>query len=375
MQNCSKCNGTVAPFAPTAGISMYLCRSCKGTWFPKGMLEAYLNTSQRIEITSQATNSGLRCSSCNQGTLMTTSVAESNSLKIDICNSCEGIFLDANEIREIKSLAKSFAKNRPASAQRPAAAVQPTGPFKSAKIPLTARKPAHSGLFAVENPNFQDDRIQAINPGLLAYNHFFVKQRKEWSEIVINLETKNKYDIMDPNGLVVGHAAEHSLGAGGFFARLFLGAHRPFTATIWDHTGNPQIEIRRPFFFLFSDMFVSTTIGASIGSIHRRFHILHSVYDIKDSRGRLFARIKRPLWRLWKFSILDGLGNETGVINKRWAGILKEMFTSADTYEVNLGEMKLTDLQRAVLMAATIAIDFDHFETQSKNGRGLSLDF
>lgn len=366
MQTCSKCNGAVAPFEPVAGISMYMCRACKGTWFPRGMLEAYLNTSKTLQITSQSTDSGHSCKGCQQGALLTTTVDGSSALKIDICSNCHGVFLDANEIKDIKTLARSFSPNLPA--RKSSTPPNPTGPFNSAKIPVAGRKPAHSALFAVEKPNYQGDRIQAINPGLLAFNHFFVKQKKEWAEIIINLETKNKYDILNAEGIVIGHAAEHSRGAGGFFGRLILGFRRSFTATIWDHTGTPQIEIRRPFFFIWSDMFVSTSIGAPIGSIHRRFHLFHSIYDVKDSRGRMFARIKRPLWRLWKFAILDGRGNEAGVINKRWAGMLKEMFTSADTYEVNLGTMKISDLQRAVLMAATISIDFDHFETQSKSG-------
>jgi hypothetical protein len=43
------------------------------------------------------------------------------------------------------------------------------------------------------------------------------------------------------------------------------------------------------------------------------------------------------------------------------------MFSSADSFEVSIKNVNFSDFQRALVLAASIAIDFDHFEKQSKN--------
>ena len=350
MQQCSKCSGAMSLFAPIPKIQMYMCRDCKGIWFPKGMLDLYLQAKIPLKPTTKLVDTHTTCKACNKGKLLATHVESSVQLVVDTCSHCEGIFLDANELKIAKNIANEKPNTTSNQYQKP--------------LPTHSSKPAHTALFAAKHGN---DRISAIDLGLLAYSNFFVKQRKEWTEIIVNLETKNRYDIFDPNGVAIGSAEEHSQGALGLFKRMFLGTHRPFLATISDAAGSPQLEIQRPFFFLLSDMFVHTNTGAQVGSIHRRFHLLQATYSLKDNRGREFATIKRPFWRFWLFDIKDLEGKTIGQINKRWGGVLREMFSSADSFEVNIKNTNFSDFQRALMLAASIAIDFDHFEKQSKN--------
>ena len=350
MKQCSKCNGQMSLFAPMPQIEMHMCRDCKGIWFPKGMLELYLKSSLPFKPATKLSETNFKCRACKGGTLMTTHVQSTVQLVVDVCSQCEGIFLDANELK----IAKNIAIEKPATVENK----------YSKPISTHSTKPAHGALF---NNNQRTDKISAIDLGLLAYSNFFVKQRKEWTEIVVNLETRNRYDIFDPNGIAIGSAEEHAHGTLGFFKRLILGSHRPFAATIRDMDGGPQLEINRPFFFFLSDMYVTTSTGVLVGSIHRRFAFLHTVYSLKDGRGREFATIKRPLWRLWLFEIKDQNENNVGKINKKWGGALRELFSSADSFEVAITNANFNDFQRALILAASIAIDFDHFENQSKN--------
>jgi Scramblase len=41
-------------------------------------------------------------------------------------------------------------------------------------------------------------------------------------------------------------------------------------------------------------------------------------------------------WRSWDFAIHDVTGNEVGRITKKWAGILREGFTTADHYGLHI---------------------------------------
>lgn len=61
-------------------------------------------------------------------------------------------------------------------------------------------------------------------------------------------------------------------------------------------------------------------------------------------------------WKGWNFKFLDANEEEIGVVTKKWAGIGKELFTSADNYIVSLhGD---PDPARAtLLLAASLTID------------------
>jgi Scramblase len=55
---------------------------------------------------------------------------------------------------------------------------------------------------------------------------------------------------------------------------------------------------------------------------------------------------------------VDSAGRELGTVTKKWAGIGKELFTSADTYLIALSDAAPSGAnQVALLLAAGLAID------------------
>ncbi|HOY10682.1 MAG TPA: phospholipid scramblase-related protein, partial [Candidatus Omnitrophota bacterium] len=63
----------------------------------------------------------------------------------------------------------------------------------------------------------------------------------------------------------------------------------------------------------------------------------------------------------WHFRFLDKAENEIGTITKKWAGIGKEFFTSADNYIIALNHEP--EPQKAVLLlAAGLAVDIIYKE-------------
>ena len=61
-----------------------------------------------------------------------------------------------------------------------------------------------------------------------------VYQVKEMLEMVINWETKNKYEIKDQDGNQVGYAAERSQGFFQAIVRNFLRTRRPMTIDFYE---------------------------------------------------------------------------------------------------------------------------------------------
>jgi uncharacterized protein YxjI len=60
-------------------------------------------------------------------------------------------------------------------------------------------------------------------------------------------------------------------------------------------------------------------------------------------------------WKGWTFTFLGPDGREIGSVTKKWAGVGKELFTSADNYMITLQEV--SPANASLLLAAGIAID------------------
>jgi uncharacterized protein YxjI len=208
-----------------------------------------------------------------------------------------------------------------------------------------------------------DSAIFADQPQL------FVRQRKEWTEILIDWETKNQYSILDVHKNEVGTVVEKSGGIVDFLARSFLRSHRPFEIGVFDSSGGLALKLVRSFFFLFSNMEIQDPTERTLGRVRRRFGVLYRKYDLYDDVGLLFARIKGPIWKIWTFPVVDTLGTREASITKRWGGGLREIFTDADTFMIDFMQGQWSKSQRRVIFSAAISIDFDFFENnQPKEG-------
>ncbi|MEE2663637.1 MAG: phospholipid scramblase-related protein [Myxococcota bacterium] len=213
----------------------------------------------------------------------------------------------------------------------------------------------------------------ALREALETSSELFVRQRKEWTEIVIDLEMRNRYQVMDASGGTLGAIAEVATGFSAFLARSFLGSHRPLDVRVIERDGSELLRLTRAFFWVFSSLAVSRADGARLGSVERRFGILYRKYDLLDEYGRCFARVSAPRWRIWTFPVAGEDGISEAVISKKWGGALREIFTDADTYRVAFGSGSWSPGQRALVFAAAISIDFDFFE--NNQGRGGRLGF
>jgi uncharacterized protein YxjI len=197
---------------------------------------------------------------------------------------------------------------------------------------------------------------------------FFIRQVKEWVEILIDWETTNKYRVYDPQKQELGFLAERGGGLFHTLKRAFFRSHRPFDADLLSPKGEKILHFQRPFFWIWSDLEISNGQGKKVGSVHRRFAFFYKKYDLMDVHGHLFARLASPFWRIWKFPLLDAQDNEVGQVSKKWGGVLREIFTDADAYLVDYGNKNWSVEEKAVIFGAALSIDFDYFENNAKRG-------
>ncbi len=213
----------------------------------------------------------------------------------------------------------------------------------------------------------------SLRQAIDTHEELFIQQRKEWTEIVIDFETRNRYAVMDTSGEALGGVAEVSTGVSAFFSRWFLGSHRPLDVHVMESDGRALLHLTRSFFWFFSSLDVSEASGAPIGRINRRFGILYRKYDLLDEFGACFAQINAARWRIWTFSVESEDGVSKAQISKKWGGALREIFTDADTYRISFENGNWSSTHRKVIFAAAVSIDFDFFENNQGRGGLLNI--
>jgi uncharacterized protein YxjI len=191
-----------------------------------------------------------------------------------------------------------------------------------------------------------------------------VRQRKRWLEILTSFDARNTYVVYDEMGNPVFNVQEQGGGFGNFLKRVFLGAYRPFTSHVEDLAGGggELLHLRRPFRFIFHRLEVRDKAGTMIGAIQRRWTWVRRKYDVEGPNGEVIATLFGPIFRPWTFEIrLPDSDVEMGVVQKKWSGLLKEAFTEADNFWVELDRIQDPTL-KTLLFSATVLIDTVHFE-------------
>ena len=205
---------------------------------------------------------------------------------------------------------------------------------------------------------------------VLGRDRILIQQTKEWGEILIGFETRNRFDLMGERGETVGHAAEEAGGFGRMLSRNFLGRCRAAKIHVYGPNGEELGRGEKPFRWYFHRMDVYEG-QQKLGAIQRRFSLLHRIFVVENPAGEEVLRIESPFLRIWTFKLIFA-GQQVGVISKKWGGVLREIFTDTDTFGVEWNA-QVPEQVRKLLLVATFLIDFTCFENNSKSG--ALLDF
>lgn len=192
------------------------------------------------------------------------------------------------------------------------------------------------------------------------YQRLTVRQKKRWLEILTSFEVKNTYEVFDERGEAVLRVREQGQGILSLLKRLFLGTLRPFDVLVSDVTsGQPILKLHRPFRFIFHRLEVATGTGQELGAIQKKWSWIRRIYHVEQG-GRIVAELFGPLLRPWTFEIRQG-ERVVGLVQKKWSGLGKEMFTDADNFGIDMTEVQDPRL-KLLAFAAVVLIDIVHFE-------------
>jgi hypothetical protein len=186
---------------------------------------------------------------------------------------------------------------------------------------------------------------------LIDHKQFFVKEH------VAVLKLTDTYDILDPaTQQPLGVAKEEPPVWAKYLRLLVNKSLMPTRVNVYEQQNLPPVfsiqvsALRLRINVLGSD-------GHKLGSFKTKFFSLGGGFWVRDAQDQQVAQVKGD-WKGWNFQLLDAQGNELGVITKKWAGIGRELFTSADNYMISLSDVAAANPGNAVLLlAAGLAID------------------
>lgn len=184
---------------------------------------------------------------------------------------------------------------------------------------------------------------------------YFIRERVGFLKLV------DTYDILDPETQAQLGIAKEKPGVLVQLLRLVMNKGALPTKVFVYEGSDPDNEskllfsIRRGFTFFRANVGILDKTGTPVGSFKSKLFSIGGAFRVFDAAGNEVAMVKGD-WKGWNFQFLDGKGNALGSITKKWAGIGKEMFTSADNYIITLNEVTVP-AKAMLLLAAGLAVD------------------
>jgi uncharacterized protein YxjI len=189
-----------------------------------------------------------------------------------------------------------------------------------------------------------------MTTGFFDSNTYFIDEKVQLFKF------ENCYQIYNDKGESIG-SINQKLSGGQKVLRLLINkAMLPFMLEIRNSNNDLEASISRGWTFFMSHIVIKNAGGNIIGTIQQKFKLFKPTFKIFNPSGDLIAEISGD-WRAWNFNITDSASNQIGTISKKWAGALKEIFTSADKYNVTI-EPNYSNVQNKIaILTGAITID------------------
>lgn len=188
---------------------------------------------------------------------------------------------------------------------------------------------------------------------LLDYNQFFIKEH------VGAFKLTDAYDILDPETQEkIGLAREEPLGWAKILRLVVNKRMMPTAINVYEADEQTvAFSIRRGFSLFAPKVPIMDANGHEIGHFKGKMFALKAGFLVNDTKGSQFAQVKGD-WKAWTFRFMDSSEREIGTVSKQWAGMAKEIFTSADNYLIDINaEVAANPVSKILLLAAGLAVD------------------
>ena len=199
--------------------------------------------------------------------------------------------------------------------------------------------------------------------GLLDHDVIVVNQK------VKLIELTNEYMVRDADGNDIGVIRQEGQSKAKKLLRLVSSVDQFMTHTlgVYDADGSKVLEMVRPRKLVKSRLEVSDAHGQPVGSIVQQNAIGKIRFGLHDSAGNEIGIVRGENWRAWDFAIEDTSGKEIGRITKKWEGLLKTSFTTADNYVLTI-DSSVQGPMRLLVFATAAGVD----TALKQDSRGLN---
>lgn len=190
-----------------------------------------------------------------------------------------------------------------------------------------------------------------MNP-ILTKNQFFVK------EYVGLFKAANSYDILDLDSQqLLLECREPNLG---FFTKLFrftkYKTQTPFDIEVRDGVGQLVLRLTRGVSLFRSTVKVFDGNEVLLGKFRQKILSLGGKLHVLDANDQVICTVQGKMISFdYKF-LRDG--EQIALVTKKWMGLGRELFTSADNYVINIEPtVAAKDGSRPMIVAAALCID------------------
>jgi len=190
-----------------------------------------------------------------------------------------------------------------------------------------------------------------MNP-ILNKNLFFIKEH------VGIFKAANNYDIFDPQTQeMLMNCREEKMG---FFTKMlrFTDYKRmtPFDIEIKTTAGEKVLRVKRGVSFFVSNVEVFDEKDELIGRFKQKFWSIGGKFNVVDPNDIFICTLKGK-WTAWDFRFMKET-IEFAHVSKKWNGLGKELFTSADNYMLEISKDVVDNNPiRILILAAVMCID------------------
>jgi len=188
---------------------------------------------------------------------------------------------------------------------------------------------------------------------ILNRNVFFIKEHTGL------FKAANNYDILDPESQnLIMECREEGLS---LFTKIFrfhndFKRMTPFNIIVKTPDGKQVVRVSKGISFFVSKVDVFDESDRLIGGFQQKFFSIGGKFNVLDAQGKEICKLQGK-WTGWDFKFADDK-DEYGHVTKKWAGIGKELFTSADNYILEIYDKAPHDsVLRKLIIAAVMCID------------------
>lgn len=171
------------------------------------------------------------------------------------------------------------------------------------------------------------------------------------------IEVTNQYSVSDADGNVIAHVNEVGQSKAKKLLRVVSSVDQFLThkLEITDATGAVVLTLTRPAKVFKSTIIVGDATGSEIGRIVQE-NVFGKIIFGLEVGDRKIGAIKAENWRAWDFAIENADGREVARVTKKFVGLAKAVFTTADNYVVEIHD-DLSQPLASLVVAAALSID------------------